>query len=193
MRLATPSTPHTEAAETKQTLRELDRRTASSTANIGAVGQSARHAWHGSISLPPNAANQSLTGAVTDVDDGLATYTNGTLLLNRAGRWALWLQMTSDCTVNGNSACWIDSNPALAPWGPFFGAIRDDRIRGSGYSFAGYLVQSVSWSGLVTPEQAANPLFPGAVWRSATGANNASADWALTAHYLGGTLDAAGG
>lgn len=194
MRLATPSTPQTEASETKHTLRELDRRTSTATANVGALGVSGRHAWHGSITVPPGGSGVALSAATTDVDEGVATFVNGTLMLNRAGKWSLWLQYSSDCTVNGNSGCWLDAtSPSVAPWGPHFGALRDDRLRGSGYSQAGYLIQSVSWTGLVTAEQATSPIYPGVMWRSATNATDATGDWSLTVHYLGGTLDAAGG
>lgn len=195
MRLATPSSPSTEAAGTKQTLRELDRKTAATTSNVGAVGQSARHAWHGNpVSVPPDASNFFLgASAVVDVNDGIATFESDALLLNQSGRWSLWLQFVSDSTVNGNSSCLLDSTDAtLAPWGPFHAAVLDERLRGGGYSFAGVLCQSVYWTGVVTPEQAGNPIYPTLKWRSSTGATDATGSWTLGAHYLGAALSLAG-
>lgn len=190
MRLAVPSTPATEAASTKQTLRELDRRTATATSNAGAVGASARHSWHGSITATPGGSAVFITTATTDIDDGVATFSDGVLLLNQAGRWSLWFQYVSDSTVNGNSACSLGcTSAALAPWGPFYDSVRDERLRGGGYALAGKLTQSVSWTGVVTQAHVLSSIYPTVMWRSSTGGTNATGTWVLSAHFLGSTID----
>lgn len=184
-RLAVPTTVAVQAQRTESRLRELDRKSAGAAAGVENLIASARQTWHGDGLLEPNGVLTNLTDWETDVDDEVVTFTGGALVLTQPGRWALWLQMGSDCGASGNSIVMLAAeSAAVSPWG-IFPELKDERLRGSGYANAGNLCQSVSWSGVVTPEQAMSPLRPRAAWRSSTGANAAIAEWWLSAHYLG--------
>jgi hypothetical protein len=185
-RLAVPSTLQGTNREIETRLRELDRKTASSSAGVDSALAAARHHWHGSGLVDAGGIVQALTSWTSDVDDGIATLSSGLLLFNVPGRWSVWLQYVSDATESGNSAAWLEGpSAALSPWGPFTAQLRDERLRGSGYALAGNLTQSLTWSGVVTTAQASAIIRPRVLWRSATGAAQANASWMLTAHYLG--------
>jgi hypothetical protein len=185
-RLAVPSTGATRARQDESRLRELDRKSSGAAAGVDSLLGVARHHWHGSGLVDAGGVSTGLTAWINDVDDGIAKLSAGQLKLNREGRWSLWFQYTSDCTEAGNSACWLDgASAALSPWGPNLRQLRDERLRGSGYTQAGNLTQAVVWSGVVLGEQAASPINPRVMWRSASGTAQATGGWTLTAHYLG--------
>ena len=185
-RMAVPTTSATQARQVEQRLRELDRKStgaATAAESLIAVG---RHHWHGEGQISAGGIPQTLTTWVTDVDDAIASFVGGNLVLLQPGRWSLWLQYTSDATEPGNSACWLEAaGPSLAPWGPYTVQLRDERLRGSGYANAGNLTQSVSWSGVVTAEQAFSPITPRVMWRANGTGVQSTGGWVLTAHYLG--------
>lgn len=185
-RVAVPTTQAALGRQTESRLRELDRKSAGAASGVEQLLSAARHHWHGTGEISAGGIAQLLDPWVSDIDEGVANLTAGRLVLNQPGRWALWFQLSSDASEPGNSGCFLqaESGP-LAPWGPWTTQLRDERLRGSGYANAGNLTQSVTWSGVVTEGQAASPISPAAYWRSGGTGLNASAEWILSAHYLG--------
>lgn len=185
-RVAVPTTQAATGRQTESRLRELDRKSAGAASGVEQLLAAARHHWHGTGQISAGGIAQLLDPWITDIDEDVADLVQGRLTLNQPGRWALWFQLTSDATEPGNSGAMLqaDTGP-LAPWGPWARQLRDERLRGSGYSNAGNLTQSVTWSGVVTAEQAASPISVGAYWRANGSGVNASAEWILSAHYLG--------
>ncbi len=183
-RLAVPVTEASIARQTESRLRELDRKTSGTSLGVESALAAARHHWHGSGPIDPGGITVVLTSWTPDVDDHIATLAAGKLTLTQPGRWSIWVQMTSDATVNGNSALSLFAQPLKAPWG-VNQELRDERLRGSGYTNAGNLTQSIAWSGVVTDAQASSPLTIRAVWRNASGTTAATGSWWMSAHYMG--------
>lgn len=186
-RLAVPRTDDIMVRRNESRLRELDRKSATATSNVEALISSARHHWSGSGSVNPGGVTVPLVTWAEEVNEGVATLAGGALVLTEAGRWSIWLQYQSDSTVNGTSLLVLAAESVGAsPWRPAT-ELRDERYRASGWHLAGNLTQSVSWSGVVTAEQAASPLRPRVIWRNASGSTGATGSWWMTAHYLGAT------
>jgi hypothetical protein len=185
-RIAVPTTDATTARQTESRLRELDRKSSGAASVVESVLASGRHHWHGSGLVDAGGFAINLSTWTPDVDDGIASMSVGQLTLRQEGRWSLWFQYVSDASEPGNSACWLEgASAAVAPWGPFQAQLRDERLRGSGYSQAGNLAQSVTWSGVVTADQVASPIRPRVRWLANGTGVQATATWQLTAHYLG--------
>lgn len=185
-RVAVPATQASGARQNESRLRELDRKTSGAATGVDQLLATARHHWHGLGVVTAGGLAQLLNPWTTDIDENVAELTEGRLTLNQTGRWSLWFQYSSDATEPGNSGCFLQAeSPTLAPWGPWTTQLRDERLRGSGYAQAGRLTQSVTWSGVVTPAQAASPISPGAYWRANGTGVTAQGEWILSAHYLG--------
>lgn len=187
MRLATPSTPTTDASETQQTLRELDRRTATAASGVGALGLNARHSW----SWPSGTVNVGLdpvqaTGWNEVRNDGLVTFdpTTSRFTLNRGGRWAIHWKFSSDCTVAGTMAIWLRWETPN-PLGGIGLRLQDTRYRGAGFAGSGFLDQNVNWVGWVATEEAASPISAWTTWYSG-GSTAATLSYHLNVTYLGG-------
>lgn len=185
-RVAVPSTQASSDRQIQSTLRELDRKSAGAASGVEQLIAARRHHWHGNGTITAGGIAQTLTTWVEDIDDGIATFTGGDLILSEPGRWSVFLQYTSDSTESGVSACWLEAaTGATAPWGPFTGQLRDERYRHGGFSQAGNLVQSVAWNGVVLATQAQSPIRPRVMWRSGGSGAVATGEWILIAHYLG--------
>jgi hypothetical protein len=153
------------------------------TAEYSAVsGARGRHAWQGTYLV--GAADQRLTGiaALDGYGGTIATLASDQITLNRPGHWSLSLVGYSNNPSAGVSGIWM-----YWPGGPSaYAQLRDDRPRTpvSGMPASADLWQTRSWSGIVTPAQAALPIQLWAAWMSL----GTSATYQLTmyADYLGG-------
>lgn len=195
MRLTVPSTEFTDLAETKQTMRELDRKSqgvgseverlagavAGLDSRLGTVEGFGKHSWFGSVSVP--AGSDVMVSAFTeDRSGGIATLGGSGLLLNRLGRWSLLWYSYNTSNTNGVSLLYWDWPGGAGPVSP----LGDQRYRHTGVAGAGILRQPVLWTGWVTAAQAAIPIVPRIYWNGFT-AVNADHDYNLAAEYLGGT------
>ncbi|MER5671167.1 hypothetical protein [Pseudonocardia alni] len=198
MRLATPSTEITDAAEQKQTLRELDRRTTNARSGVENLGASARHVWQVAISISPNTTTK-VTGTPTVYrDDAVARFgADGNLVLTQPGRWFVGAYVDSDrgaasamtVSLNQTATGGDVSEGGSQDFLDGLGALIVTNYRGAGFSNAGRLRQSVTWSGVVTPEEAANPVvFQVYDATSATGAMTVT--FRIIANFLGGVNNA---
>ena len=80
------------------------------------------------------------------------------MYLNRSGRWTLTLVTESDAGFAGTMITRFRHGDATA--GMFDGRsnLVDSRPRGTGYGGAGFVGQTITWSGYVTPAEAVIPL-----------------------------------
>ncbi|MGO1050747.1 hypothetical protein [Crossiella sp. CA198] len=143
----------------------------------------ASHALSGSRAWGPGVNEQAVDNLTFGPgrNGGLIELSAGVVHLSRPGRWALSMQAFSDDGTPGSSKVWLDW-----PGGPWLTRdLCDTRMRGGGFAGAGVLHQPISWTGVVTSDQALNAITIRGAFTPSTGGNRPSYMVWLYVDYLG--------
>lgn len=160
------------------------------TNNYNALRGSGKHIWYCDTSpqLDGGGGDLLLTTWTQYYSDGIAALGagNGLFQFRTAGKWALMATVDSDAGTFGNMNVWVvPGNPA--PWGPAAnGWLINRAYRGSGSAGAGYLSQSVNWTGRVAVADKDQAFALHVRWYCNTAAmQNCTMNYRMMLEYLG--------
>jgi hypothetical protein len=149
---------------------------------FGNGGSSWKHAWSQTGALNGIDSYAKVAAWTSDASGNVATMSNGDLLLNRAGLWAITASFFNDAPVDGINRLelrWED--------GAFPGVTKlaDYRTRQSaGINGAGQGQCTITWVGYVNSSAAAAALEMWVACRTANGSTSTFAEYHLSAEYL---------
>lgn len=151
-----------------------------------------KHEWADDGSGTPDVNSGSVSSVVDitswptqTVNGGIATRSGAAFTLNRAGWWSVVFQLKTDAGLRGVMSMWLQW-----PSGAFANQFLVDRSwRGDGFSNAGGLEQTVSWSGYVSPAQATQPMYTRVRWQAADGSTKTSVQTkSVQLDFIGGGI-----
>lgn len=132
------------------------------------------------INLPAG-GNLTLINPFAVNTAGIATFVGTAIKFNRAGRWAINLNVEGGIPVDGTLLAEFSfgtPSPVTAD-----GGFLDATTYGS--AIYGYCALNLGWTGWVTPAQAAVSFHANLFWAPITGSTALQVFWAMSMEYLG--------